>query len=109
MTGRALREFQLTLGLTLTPGRIDLGGVNIGDFALGKLDLHVNPQVFEALGIVGREELSREYILCRGEKQGFIRTGQQREHVRSKLQFVSTKPTPEQYAQWEKDHPFPKE
>ena len=95
--------------MALNPVDFHLLKTNLGNFTLGGIDLVTKPQVFEVLKSTARDALAHEYIICRSQKQGFIVNGPQANHVRSKLQFMSTQPPPTaaQYADWEKEHPYP--
>lgn len=77
------------------------------DFTFGGIDVKTSPEVFQALQAGARDALLHEYLICRAQKQGFITNGQQANHVRSKLQFMVTAPTAEQYSKWEAEHPYP--
>ena len=91
----------------LNPTDLNLAKINIGNFTFGGLDVHTKPAVFVALSNVARDALSHEYLICRVEKEGLIKSFSQREYLRSKLQFAATGPTADQFSKWESDHPVP--
>jgi len=93
--------------LTLNPAELKLTNLKLGEFALAQLDVKTNPKVFEAIEKVSSQHFVHDYLLCRSIKQGFVSNFAQQEYLRSKLQFMSTKPTADQYLLWETNNRLP--
>lgn len=89
---------------------LEIASLNVGDFTVGKIDYHHNPELIKVLSDLAREQLVIDYLVCVAKHRGEIETREQVNYLRNKLLFMQSKPAPtaEQMMKYEKEHPFPK-
>ncbi len=89
---------------------LEIAGLHIGDFALGKFNVYHKPEVINVLSELSRDHLIVNYLVCVAKKRGEIETREQAAHLRNKLLFMHSKPppTPQQIMDYDKEHPFPR-
>lgn len=96
--------------VTLNKNELDIAGATIGDFAHGQLDYKSQPELVTIMSDASKDSLMVDYLVCVASRRGDVTTQEQRDHLRSKLDFMrgAPPPTPAQITKWQADHPFPR-
>jgi tetratricopeptide (TPR) repeat protein len=73
---------------------------------LGKIDIKTNPEVITLASKAVIDDTIRQYLRCLAlKKEGF--THVQAAYFDTLSAFMRTKPTPEQFIEWQRNNPFP--
>jgi len=88
---------------------VELAGLNVGDFALGKIDFKAKPELRELMTKAASDLTLVQYLKCVAVARGEIDKDslEQKDHIENKFYFMRSNPTPEQILQWQRDNPFP--
>lgn len=93
----------------LNHNEVEIAGLNVGDFALGKVDFKAKPELRELMTKAANDLTVVQYLKCVAIKRGDIDkdSAEQKDYVETKFYFMRSNPTPEQIIMWQKDNPFP--
>jgi hypothetical protein len=99
-----------TQSVALNKNQIEVASAKIGDFALGKIDYKSQPELVNVMSGASRDSLLMDYLVCVAIGRGDVTTQEQKNHLRSRLDFMrgTPPPTPTDINEWDKVHPFPK-
>lgn len=95
--------------LVLNHNELELVGLEIGPFTLGKLDYKNKPEVFELITKASKESEHRLYLLCIAMDQGIVDKDDpvQVNYFMDKLFIMGSDMSYEQKIKWLDEHPFP--
>ena len=93
----------------LNNNEIELAGLNVGNFALGKVDFKAKPELRELMTKAANDLSMVQYLKCVAIKRGEIDKDsmEQKDYIETKFYFMRSNPTPEQIILWQKENPFP--
>lgn len=96
--------------VALNKHQLEVAGLNIGKFALGKVDYRSQPELVKLITDASTDLLVVDYLVCVAKNRKDIDPNdpEQVHHIRIFLAFMQSKPTADQILEWQRRNPLPK-